>query len=308
VRARTTVLCGGGIENARLLLLSGIGERKPAVGRYLQEHPTLWVDLATDRSATLQEFYGRLGRGKVRYVPRIRLGTEVQREEQVLNAIATLVHDRAESPGIVAAREISSALQERRRPRSLGRAELRGAVGQLDDVAVAAYRRFVRGRPSAVPLQRTRVQILLEQAPNPESRITLSSERDALGLPKARVDWRLTELERRTARVFVGVLDAEFRRLGLAHLTGSEWLDTEDWTSGFEDAYHPIGTTRMSEDPAAGVVDGDCRVHGLEGLYVCGTSVFPTSGYANPTLTIIALALRLADHLRSRPAGAASWR
>jgi choline dehydrogenase-like flavoprotein len=156
-------------------------------------------------------------------------------------------------------------------------------------------------------VDRVRLKILVEQAPNRDSRISLASDCDDLGLPKARVDWRLTEMERRTTRVFTDVLDAEFRRLGLGKLTATDWLDGDEWTSFFEDAYHPTGTTRMSSDPAVGVVDGDCRVHGVEGLYVCGSSVFPTSGYANPTLTIVALAVRLADHLRTTPRGVPSW-
>ncbi|MCX6466637.1 MAG: GMC family oxidoreductase [Pseudonocardiales bacterium] len=298
VRARTTVLCAGGIENARLLLLSGLGERNDAVGRYLQDHPTLWVDLTMDRPATLQKFYGWLGRGKVRYVPRIRLGWEVQREERLLNAVATLIHDGADTPGLRAARELSSALQERRSPRSVGWPELRSVAKELPGVVIGAFRRFVQGRPSPAPLDRTRVQILLEQAPHRESRVSLSTERDRLGLPKVRVDWRLGDPERRTARAFVGVLDAEFRRHGLGRLGDVGWLDSDDWASQLEDAYHPIGTTRMSAEAGSGVVDADCRVHGLDGLYVCGTSVFPTSGYANPTLTIVALALRLAGHLK----------
>jgi choline dehydrogenase-like flavoprotein len=105
----------------------------------------------------------------------------------------------------------------------------------------------------------------------------------------------------------VDVLDAELRRLGLGRVVGTEWLDGEDWAGRLEDAFHNIGTTRMSADPATGVVDADCQVHGVPGLYVCGSSVFPTSGYANPTLTIVALALRLADHLGSRAPGAAAW-
>lgn len=308
VRARTFVLCGGGIENARLLLLSGIGNTHDAVGRYFQEHPTIWADVASDRPAALQEFYGVLGRGKVRYVPRIRLAWPTQREHRVLNAVATVVYEEAATPGIAAAQELSSALQERRRPTRLGRAEVLGALRDLDRVATAGYRRFVRGRPSSAPLEGVRLKILVEQAPNPDSRISLSTDCDELGLPKARVDWRLTESERRTTRVFTDVLDAEFRRLGLGRLTGTDWLDGEDWTSGFEDAYHPTGTTRMSADPATGVVDSDCRVHGVPGLYVCGSSVFPTGGYANPTLTIVALALRLADHLKAGPAAVPAWR
>ena len=306
VRARRFVLCAGGIENARLLLLSGLGNRHDVVGRYLQEHPTIWADVETDDLTALQRFYGLLGRGKVRYLPKIGLSCETQRRQEVLNASATVIYDQQESPGLAAAREISSALQQRRRPR-VSRTELRDALGEVDRVATAGFRRFARGRPSPAPVTRTRLKILVEQAPDPQSRVLLSSQRDELGLPQVCVDWRLSALERRTTRVFTDVMDAELRRLGLGSVVGTEWLDGDDWTSGFEDAYHPMGTTRMSTDPTKGVVDGDCRVHGVDGLYVCGSSVFPTSGYANPTLTLVALALRLADHLAATPGQAPSW-
>jgi choline dehydrogenase-like flavoprotein len=304
VRARTVVLCGGGIENARLLLLSGLGNCHDAVGRYLHEHPTIWVDIVSDRPKDLLEFYGLLGRGKVRYGPKIGLAWSAQEHQRVLNAGAAVIHERLSTPALAAARAISSAVQERRRPTGLSRRDVVAAVRGLDRVAITGYRRFALGRPSVEPVDWTRMKILVEQAPNPTSRVYLSSERDELGLAKVCVDWRLTELERRTARVVTDHLDAELRRLGLGRLTGTDWLDGDDWTSGFEDAYHPMGTTRMSTDPTKGVVDADCHVHGVQGLYVCGSSVFPTGGYANPTLTIVALAMRLADHLTATSARA----
>jgi choline dehydrogenase-like flavoprotein len=307
VTAGTFVLAGGGIENARLLLLSGIGREHDVVGRFLQDHPTVWADVETDRPEALQEFYGWLGRGRVRYVPRIRLDRQVQRRHRVLNAIATFVYQRRETRGVTAAKALSRAVQQRRWLTDVRPSDVRGLAGELDGVARAAFRRFVRGRPSAEPLARTQVQILLEQAPHPDSRLTLSDELDDLGTPRVRVDWRLSELERRTARTAVDVLDAELRRLGLGRVVGTEWLEGDDWAARLEDAFHNIGTTRMSADPATGVVDPDCRVHGVPGLFVVGSSVFPTSGYANPTLTIVALALRLADHLASKAPGAAAW-
>ncbi len=300
VRARTVVLCAGGIENARLLLLSGLGNDHDVVGRYFQEHPTLWVDVDAARPDVLQEFYGFLGRGRIRHTPKIALSWEAQRRRHLLGAVATPVFDEVRTPGVLAARALSRALQQRRRPEGVDGAALRAALAELPRIARAAARRFLQGRPSAQHVDRVRLKILVEQAPDRASRVTLSDEVDALGLPKARVDWRLTDLERRTARYFTAVLDAELRRTGLGRVTGTEWLDDDAWTAGFEDAYHPAGTTRMSDDPATGVVDADCRVHGVAGLYVCGSSVFPTSGYANPTLTIVALALRLADHLAAR--------
>jgi choline dehydrogenase-like flavoprotein len=97
-------------------------------------------------------------------------------------------------------------------------------------------------------------------------------------------------------------VDAEFRRLGIAESELPGWLLEEggNWAEHFGDSYHHIGTTRMSDEPSQGVVDRDCQLHGVAGVYVCGSSVFPTSGFANPTLTIAALSLRLADHLKGR--------
>jgi choline dehydrogenase-like flavoprotein len=298
VRAGAVVLAGGGVENARTLLVSGLGNEHDTVGRWFHEHPALWVDLDVDRPDALQKFYGRLGRRTIRYLPKIRLAPRVQREQRVLNGVADVIYELAEPRGRAAARELSSALQGRRLPRGLGAADLAGAARELGPVALAAFRRFAQGRPSPAPLTGARLKILMEQAPNRDSRITLSDERDALGTPKARVDWRLTELDRRTAEVLTSTLDTEFRRLGLARLRDLDRLAGDGWTDGVEEACHHMGTTRMSVDPRSGVVDPDLQVHGVPGLYACGSSVFPTGGYANPTLTIVALALRLADHLK----------
>jgi choline dehydrogenase-like flavoprotein len=107
-----------------------------------------------------------------------------------------------------------------------------------------------------------------------------------------RVDWRLGEEEGRALAAFVEALDEELRRTGAGALEREDWVGTPAWQDNAFDVFHPAGTTRMGE-----VVDADCRLD--DGLFVCGSSVFPTSGCANPTLTILALALRLADHLRS---------
>jgi choline dehydrogenase-like flavoprotein len=121
-----------------------------------------------------------------------------------------------------------------------------------------------------------------------------------LGLRRVETNWRLGELERRTAARFIGYVAAEFARLGIGRCQIEPWLQNEriPMTEALQETYHYIGTTRMSDDPRAGVVDRNCSVHGMDNLYVAGSSVFPTAGQANPTLTIVALALRLADHLR----------
>jgi choline dehydrogenase-like flavoprotein len=147
-----------------------------------------------------------------------------------------------------------------------------------------------------------------EQAPNPDSRILLSDKRDALGQRRADLDWQMTDIDKHTAKIMAKVIDAEFRRLGLGTMEPAAWLDEPgpkwpvDLTVGNHPIanYHQMGGTRMSDDPSKGVVDANCRVHGYDNLYVAGSSVFVTSGWANPTLTIAALALRLADHLSDR--------
>lgn len=139
-----------------------------------------------------------------------------------------------------------------------------------------------------------------EQAPNPDSRLTLSSERDALGMPRLKIDWRITELDLRSLRKSYELLAAELTRSGVGRLDfDAEKLRVKAQRHGIVGGHH-IGTTRMSAEPAGGVVDSECRVHGVSNLYVASASVFPTSGQANPTLTLLALTFRLAEKLSGR--------
>jgi choline dehydrogenase-like flavoprotein len=139
-----------------------------------------------------------------------------------------------------------------------------------------------------------------EQRPDPDSRITLSSVTDPLGVPKARVCWRIDAEARRSLVRLGQLLAAELPRAGLPAPVLEEWVALERPEDAvIIDMGHTLGTTRMSEDPRLGVVDARCRVHGVAGLYVAGGSVFPTSGHANPTLMILALAIRLADQIKT---------
>lgn len=136
-----------------------------------------------------------------------------------------------------------------------------------------------------------------EQAPNPDSRITLSRERDSLGLNRVQLDWRLSPIDKYTIERSQQIIAEEFARSGLGQLQSELTEDDTSWQS-VRGSYHHIGTTRMSINPKQGVVNEQCQVHGVSNLYVAGSSVFPTSGLSNPTLTIIALAVRLADHIK----------
>jgi choline dehydrogenase-like flavoprotein len=138
-----------------------------------------------------------------------------------------------------------------------------------------------------------------EQAPDPASRVTLGDMRDALGMPRLRIDLRYGEIDARSVVASHRVFDENLRAAGIARLDYSV-PESEQMASVLEqatDGYHQIGTTRMSDSPAQGIVDRNCRVHGTANLFIAGSSVFPTSGQANPTLLATALAARLAAHI-----------
>jgi choline dehydrogenase-like flavoprotein len=152
------------------------------------------------------------------------------------------------------------------------------------------------------------VNINWEQVPNEDSRLTLDHAiADPLfGQPVSRLDWRMTDADKRTAQRGLALTEAYLRSKGassfkmLTDVSGG----AERWTLppspyALATGDHHMGATRMSARPQEGVVNADSRLHGVKNLYIAGCSVFPTGGYANPTLTIVALALRLADHLAS---------
>ncbi len=144
-----------------------------------------------------------------------------------------------------------------------------------------------------------------EQAPNPDSRVTLSRDHDAIGMERAVLDWRTSAADVDSARGLVSALAREVARLGMGKVEIARWLSdpasrwvTDPLISAHPiGGYHHMGTTRMSADPRRGVTDAYGRVHGIANLHVAGSSLFATSGWANPTLTIIALALRTADSI-----------
>lgn len=138
-----------------------------------------------------------------------------------------------------------------------------------------------------------------EQIPNPESRVSLTRDRDALGVHRVQLDWKLSRQDKRLIRRFHEILAEEVGRSGIGRLR-IVFHEEDPWPDTLRFGSHHMGTTRMHASPRKGVVDADCRVHDVRNLFVAGSSVFPTCGHANPTLTIVALALRLADHLKTR--------
>jgi choline dehydrogenase-like flavoprotein len=166
----------------------------------------------------------------------------------------------------------------------------------LGDIAGFGYAKV----SGAAPLDTLALTARMEAAPNPDSRVTLVRERDALGMRRVKLDWRLSEIDKRSAVRAVEIVGAELGRAGLGRLRVDVSERESGWPDDIAGGWHHMGTTRMSDDPRRGVVDRNCRVYGLSNLFVAGSSVFPTAGSGTPTLTLVALALRLADHLKSR--------
>ncbi len=309
--ARTTlpageiVLAAGAIENARILQLSdpegiGLGTGRRHTGRYLQDHPIVrTAQVLSDDYRLLQDRYVALHRGRRRLFPKVRLAPSSQERHELLDATAVFVHDH-DQPGLLAARRLVLAARAREAPEHPWRDALTALQAPVP-VVRDTFRRYARGlstasRPSAVWLQ-----LWLEQVPDPASRVTLSTATDRFGLRRPVVDWRAADQEIETSRRMTRWIAADLERLGLARVRELAPMHDDDaWRAGVTDAYHPAGTTRMSRDPHDGVVDPDLQVHGVRGLSVVGGSVFPVAGYANPTLTIVALALRLGDRLAAR--------
>lgn len=274
VKPKRVVLATGGIENARLLLAWDLGNDRGLVGRFFAEH--------IHASAALVTLPRRLGGGSEYVLRRTRLGQvrnglatsqAVEEERKILRLAATL--DRlVDDPFVPRGDEEDRAIRFGDSVADVARATDGGEEHEL-------FALFVRA----------------EQAPNPASRVVLGDEVDALGIPKARLDWKLGELDHRSIRQTLEVFAEAFGRARLGRLYSRPAAEREFWQNVFGGSHH-IGTTRMHRSPRFGVVDANSRVHGVANLYVAGSSVFPTAGYANPTLTIVALSLRLADHLR----------
>lgn len=308
VQARAVVLCGGGLENARLLLLSnkvkpsGLGNDRDLVGRFLQDHPNgQTATLKTDNAVRISELFSLLYKGPLRYFPKFALSPARQEALQVLNANGHFVFEYPEDSGLGAAKELFRSLRHRRIPEEAMK-HVRAILLDLPSTLAAGKRFLVdRKSPLGTP-SRIRFQCYLEQEPDPESRVQLSEELDSLGQRRLRVSWKLKEIERRTLAGLTTAMVSQVQHLGYGELRPDDWLEDRhaDWQCRLVEAYHPIGTTRMGAAPFSGVVDRNCEVFGTSGLFVAGSSVFPTSGFANPTLTIVALALRLGHHLQSQ--------
>lgn len=321
VEAKSHIFAAGAIENARLLLASrsryscGLGNTYDHVGRYFMEHPHYHSGLVLP---TDHRFVAEPSTWDVHE----HSGMAVQRKHSLPRAVvesegllATTFYLRPRLPEDFAYFNGGGNVDVRRTValqhwmRALRRGKLPALPWLTDGKAIAAlpsaiayamaqkraHRAVKSGHPTRVHPPLMTLGAMAEQVPNRLSRVSLADDQDRFGVPIAELHWCLADIDRRSmarSQELAGPLLAAVLGAPVRSLIGE---GTRVWGGS-----HQMGTTRMAESPRDGVVDADCRVHGMSNLYVAGASVFPTVGMANPTLTAVALALRLGTHISRR--------
>ena len=305
-RPRIVVLACGGIENPRLLLASnsvqpaGLGNAHDVVGRYHMEHPirTVGVLPVGDRYLQFLSFTNEDTESGRRVQGTFGLSAAARRREKLwdLHVRCYRYGTYEDQPPIIEGKRVvfgSGGATE-------GSGGMRGALSAVHPMTVGYLWWHARNKLfHNAAFDHVRMTAFVEQEPDPDNRITLHTKRDALGRPLPFLNLRESRAMKESIQRSMAVMAKAFDAAGLP---GLRYRDDELAHLRDYDAYglHHMGGTRMSDDPRKGVVDRDCRVHGVGNLFVAGSSVFPTGGAANPSWTIAALALRLADDIRRR--------
>ena len=330
VVARATVLATGGIETARLMLasrdisLAGVGNVHDVVGRYYMCHIAGNVGTLSLKGSPSNVLHGyEMAPEGIYCRRRLSVTAEEQRRRGLANAVARLHFPRITDPshrngvlsGLFLARKLISYEYGKRlndgNTATLGtytRHLLNVIADPLDTSAFLAHwltKRTLADRkfPSVILRNRTNrfsLEMHGEQTPIANSRVTLSDQVDALGTPKVRVDWRYCAADIESLRRTLDLMAEEFEASGTGRFEYQRETLEQDLTRFGAYGGHHIGTTRMGDDVRSSVVNADCQVHSVHNLFIAGSAVFPTSSQANPTLTLIALALRLGDTLSKR--------
>jgi choline dehydrogenase-like flavoprotein len=293
VRAKKFILACCAVQNARLLLAAnnqakrGLGNDHDLVGRHFMEHLEMnAADLFLPAPASLDVYRLQFFYTKVR--AELALTENKQHELQVLN-------------GTVALDPVAVSEEKEENTDT-------GTVA--DDPAASlkgwekAEKYYDSGKYLKEKFNKTKQYMFftrMEQSPNPSSRVMLDTEKDSLGVPRVILDWKLSPLEKRSYRKLIETIGVACGVRGTGRVRLHEWLHDEkdiSWPDHVAGGWHHMGTTRMHENSKEGVVNENCKVHGISNLYIAGSSCFPTAGSANPTYTIVAMTLRLADHLK----------
>jgi len=294
--AKSFVLCLGGIESSRFLLNQTYSPWNAGglVGKSFQDHIRCHAAEVIPKVTKPDNwFFGPLPIAH-KYTPKIKLSATAQRKHRLLNSCGMIeMHDDR-------FRTMRTAIQILLGPAASVTA--RQFMDMTVDAPNVLWQRLKSKRTPGYTLSRTKPFLIVncEQPPESESRITLSRHLDKIGLYRAHIDWRVSEWEISTIRTYFRFAAEFFSRTQSAKIIPDKRLFTEKITDIITDNFHHCGGTRMAINPSYGVVDRNLCLFGIGNAYVCSASVFPSSGFANPTHTVIALAIRLSEHLNLR--------
>ncbi len=314
VSAKLFVLATGGIENARLLLASnkvqrgGLGNGHDLVGRFFMDHPRLQSgsihftkEWSRDKLYDVKYHYmnSAVAAHGIYIASQLALTPEILKQERLLNARVWLasIFPGEGSEGAAALFRCKQALSHKDQVGWKLGSDLFSMASHPIDTVEYGYTRLFHPRWM---IRNIRFQAIVEPEPDPDSRVTLSSTlKDRLGMSRVEVNWQPGELAKRTFDKTFAIIAAEMQLTGIASVVLAPPLEGEQWPHSLEKegSWHHMGTTRMHDSPKYGVVDRDCKIHGMANLYIAGSSIFPTAGANFPTITIVALTLRLAEHI-----------
>jgi choline dehydrogenase-like flavoprotein len=290
VKARRYILACNTIQNARLLLAAcpqapkGLGNDHDLVGRHFMEHleiQSAWLYLPHPDPLKLYTYTS--GTTKMRC--ELAITPAMQEKHGILNGTCSFFPAEL-ARGMKSQMDTWSSDDPRKNEENMKNMWKTHENGS---------------KPTPAGYNSFQLKTRIEQAPNPDSRITLMNERDHLGMPRAHLNWVLTPLEKHSIRTFYELLGRQVGQYNVGRIRVMDYLQDpadQSWPDFTSGGWHHMGTTRMSTDPRTGVVDPNCKVHGITNLFIAGGSCFVTAAAPNPTLTIVALSLRLSDHLK----------
>ncbi len=315
VSARIFILATGGIENARMLLASnkthvnGLGNENGLVGRFFMDHPRMQSgsirftrEWSNNKLFDVKYHYmnSAVSAHGTHIAAQLALTPEILRAERLLNSRVwfSSVFPGEGTAGAEALFRCKQALLKKEQAGwSLSRDVATMVSHPVDTIGYGFTRLF---HPRTL-IRDVKFQIIVEPEPNPDSRVTLShTDKDALGIPRVQVNWVLGSAVQRTLDRTLEIVAEELTLGGVGTVKLDPPIEGKPWPSSLEKegTWHHMGTTRMHDSPKEGVVDRHCKVHGLNNLYIAGSSVFPTAGANFPTITIAAMTFRLAEHIR----------
>ena len=306
VRAEIFVVCAGALESTRLLLAydeataGSITAGGAPLGRYFADHLSVPCGRFVCRDwRTFNQAVGAIFQRGLMRTPRLELSATTQQAQALTSAFAHFTFITHGDTGFDVVRNILRRRQGEAQPLELTPALL-GRV--VTDVSAMAYWNIINKRLWIPRRAEVHLQVDIEQAPNPESRLTLSDDRDWLGRKRLIVDWAITPEDVRVIRKVAELTVAAWQQSPLREAADLQ-LTLPEAFDRFEtlyDVYHPTGTLRMGTSPADSVVDKDLRLWAAENCYVSSTAVFPSAGSANPGMMHLALTMRLAAHIVRR--------